>query len=358
MDIHCQLMMEEFQENHASFVKIEEIVRDKLEELITNSGLYVVAFESRLKQEQSLAGKLELKGGKYKALSDITDLVGARIITFYSSEVDKFASLIEKNFDVDWDNSVDKRKSLATDQFGYMSLHYVCRIPKSMFDDPKMPEVNEYRFEIQLRTALQHVWATVYHDTGYKSDIEVPKEYIRKLSRLAGLLEIADEEFGTIIRDINEYRRRVRHLISQGALDEILIDGDSFRSFLESKPYDALNDRIAAINQAEIQPTGAITPFLELFKRLDLRTLGDLKRMIEECSDEAYHLAMIHLGDTDLDILSSTVGLRYLCVVHVVKHNGGVPGLTMLLDTLGGEREGNRRRAERLMNQIEELKII
>ncbi|MBQ0017729.1 MAG: hypothetical protein KBS63_00770 [Clostridiales bacterium] len=357
MDLHCNMLMDEFKENYSSFVKMEEIVRTQMDALIREQGLYVVAFESRVKQENSLEGKLELKGGKYRTLSDITDLVGARVVTFYSSEVDKIASLVEKTFTIDWDNSVDKRKALATDQFGYMSLHYVCKVPKSIYFDPEHPEINEYSFEIQLRTALQHVWATIYHDTGYKSDIEVPREYIRKLSRLAGLLEIADEEFGTIISDINEYRRRVRRLISKGALDEILIDGDSFKSFLDSKPYDSLNTRIAAINQAEIQPANAM-PFIALFDKMELKTLKDLKQMIDDYTEDAYHLAMVQLGGTDLDIVSSTIGLRNLCIIYIAKHDGGVEGLTMLFDTLGGKSARNRKRAQGLLEELKEIQII
>lgn len=171
--------MEEYLENKPAFELMKEFVIKTLRDMFSDNGMLVVNVEGRVKEEKSLAGKLELKGSKYTDLSDITDILGARVITFYSSEVDKIGSMIEKTFEIDWENSVDKRKALATDQFGYMSLHYICRIPKSLYSVEEYPQINEYRFEIQMRTALQHVWATVYHDTGYKSNVEVPKVYIR-----------------------------------------------------------------------------------------------------------------------------------------------------------------------------------
>ena len=356
MDMHCQMIMEEYLNNHASFEKMRDLVMDKIQALLKENSLLVTAVEARVKEEKSLAGKLELKGGKYASLSDITDIVGARVITFYSDEVDKIASLIEQNFEIDWDDSVDKRKMLDPDQFGYMSLHYICRIPKSMFFDEAHPEIHEYRFEIQMRTALQHVWATAYHDTGYKSDVEVPREYIRALSRLAGVLEIADQQFSEINVELAEYRRKVRALVKGGKFEDLELNGDTFSSYLEIAPFEKLNAKIASINKAEIQAQ-SLAPYLQVFKRLEFNTIGDIEKLKADYADDAYRLAVLQIGGTDLDILAETIGIQNLCTVYIIKNGYGEKGMKQFFDILYGERERNLSSAKRVIEQAGTIDI-
>ena len=223
LDFHCQLILEEYRESLPALKRMKEVVTRALHEALERNGLIVTAVEARVKTEESLAGKLALKGAKYATLSDITDILGARIITFYTDDVDRIAAMAEQLFDIDWDNSVDKRRLHQLDSFGYNSLHYICRLPKTLCFDPQFPQLNDIRFELQLRTTLQHAWAAINHDTGYKSGVEIPREYMRRMNRLAGMLEMADDEFSRIRTEITDYRRRVQQLVQNGKLDDVAL---------------------------------------------------------------------------------------------------------------------------------------
>lgn len=356
LDAHCAGLMDQFQSLKTELEIIQGIVVDKLNLCVKEAGLYVDGVASRIKTEESLAGKLAKKGHKYYDITDVTDLVGARIITFYTDDVDKIASLVDKYFDIDWENSVDKRKSHELDSFGYNSLHYICRIPKNLYYDPSHPRINEIRFEIQMRTCLQHVWATINHDIGYKTDVEIPREYLRNLLRLAGMLELADEQFSSIRTDINDYRRQVQSLVADGQFDEVPLNGDSFASYLELRPFDKLNRRIAAINQAEILPA-PMDNYLKVFKLFEFKTLGDVDNMLKKYSDDAYVLAVRQIGRTDLDILASTISLQNLCCIHVIKAGGEMLGLKKVFDLLDGPSEYNEERAILVLQDAKALSI-
>jgi ppGpp synthetase/RelA/SpoT-type nucleotidyltranferase len=346
LDPHCEAILQEYRDALPQCKTVAKEVYNTLKSTFDKAGLLVAAIEYRVKAEDSLAGKLELKGGKYKSLADITDIIGLRVITFYTDDVDKVASAVERLFTVDWDNSVDKRKIHEIDSFGYLSLHYIC----SMEGFP-------YRFEIQMRTVLQHAWANMNHDTGYKSGVEIPKVYLRNLSRLAGMLELVDEQFSLIRSELTDYRRRVRALVASGNLDDAPLDGDTFRSFLDLKPFDALNRRIASVNQAEIQDV-PLMPFMPVFKTLECHTLGDVSKMIKEYGEGAYQIACYQIGLTDLDIISASLAPQDICIAAILKRGGGRAGIRAMFDQLNGPSESNEMMAEFLTQQAQDLPFM
>lgn len=345
MDLHSEMILEEYREALPVLEQLKEQVLTMLHEAIGRYGLEVTAVEARVKTEQSLAGKLALKGAKYATLRDITDLVGARIITYYTDDVDRIASMAEQLFEIDWNNSVDKRRLHQLDSFGYNSLHYICKIPGY-----------DFRFELQLRTTLQHAWAAINHDTGYKTGIEIPKEYLRRINRLAGLLEMADDEFSRIRSEITDYRRRVEQLVKNGKLDDVQLDGDTFRSYIQAKPLERLNKRIAAINQAEIQEV-PLTRYIRVLRALRCNTLGDVSRLIRQYEEDAYRLARHQLGNSDIDIISSAIGLQNICIVCILSTGGGKIGLERLFDALNGHNSQNSELAELTYEQAKSLQL-
>ena len=372
LDLHGQKLMEQYHERQAVYQRLAQVAEETLRRALKKQHVAVIALEHRVKTESSLAGKLELKGAKYHTLDDVTDILGMRVVTFYSDDVDKVAAIVNEIFQVDWSNSVDKRKLHRLDSFGYNSLHYICRL-RPPLQLPRGGEAAEPEasprgglegvlytlpFEIQMRTALQHVWSTLDHDTAYKGGgVNIPREYQRQFGRLAGMLELVDEEFSRLRNVLTEYRRQMLALEASGQLDKVDLNSDTFRRYLEAQPFARLNKRIAAINQAELYPV-PLMPFLRVLQKLGFETLGEVNRLIEEHSDDAYRLAVSQLGTTDLDILSENIGLQNLCFVYVLKRGGGPAELCQIYDWLNGYDSGNMALAKTLFEQARTLSFM
>ena len=355
MDAHNEMLVDQFEERIPVFEKIREFALERIEKGLKEQNITVAGVEGRVKKLDSFKGKMELKGYKYDSIYDITDCVGCRVITFYAHEVDKVAGIIGGLFNVDWSDSVDKRNIQDSDRFGYLSLHYIVSIPESTMTIEGCPDFNKIRFEIQMRTILQHMWSTANHDTGYKSDIQIPKRYSRKLAQLAGLMEIADNQFDELISDIENYRRNVKEMISNGDLESVDLDWDAFQNYLQHEPFVELNKRIASINMAEIRETTPY-PYFEVLKKLGIEKMSELQEMREKYSDDAYRLAVAQLSGTDLDILSSNVGLQNVILSYLIREKG-LKGLIDYYDiTQGGKNSVSQ--AERIMKLAKKANII
>jgi ppGpp synthetase/RelA/SpoT-type nucleotidyltranferase len=143
----------------------------------------------------------KLVDGKAKytdPLNEIQDQLGARIITFYLSDLQPICTLVEKYF-----GPIEKRhvEPESENEFGYEGFHFILFIPEDCFipDIPRdeCPKV----FELQVRTLFQHAWAQANHDLAYKPLSEPSKEFRRKVAFTAAQAWGADTIFDELLRD-------------------------------------------------------------------------------------------------------------------------------------------------------------
>lgn len=201
-------LCKEFEKNISKYndyrIKVDSLIR----EILIQNKLSYHKIESRVKDSKRLDEKIQRKNSKYSELNEITDLVGVRIITFYEDEVDKIAEIIEKEFIKDPKNSVDKRV-LENDKFGYRSLHYVVSLSEERKVLTEYSRFFDLKIEIQIRSILQHAWAEIEHDIGYKGEFEIPDEFKRNFYRVAALLETSDLEFLRIRDGLRIYEKTI-----------------------------------------------------------------------------------------------------------------------------------------------------
>ena len=341
MNLKNRMILEDFRKRRDDFVKLGDLVHEQLRDIVKSAGIgEILGIEHRVKTEKSLAGKLERNADLYQSMEDLTDLLGARVICFFSDEVDLIGKLVEKHFIIDWENSSDKRALIKADTFGYLSLHYICSVSPEL---GYPAEVCGLKFEIQIRTNLQHTWAAINHDLGYKSEFGVPRVVARQFARIAGLLEIADDEFVRARDTMNNYTEEIRQKIVDNSADDVRIDMISLSEYVKrNKKMQEFLGELAAISGAEISQVNP-DAYIEQLAWFGIKTLGGLQDALEQNHDLALALAKKSLDNADLDILASHVGLRYICRAKLL--SDGYPqnkAVEFLKLSLGNEQRAVR----------------
>ncbi len=241
--------------------------------------------QSRAKDISSFAEKVVRKGWKHAApVSQFTDLAGVRVITHSLMEMNSICEFIQATFDIDEANSVDKRTTFRASEFGYLSMHFVVRIPDSAgksilgVELPEAPFLFRCKAEIQVRTFLQHAWAGIAHDSIYKNIFQPPMPWLREMNRLAATLEEMDQGFDRFMARLHAYASsRNVYLTPEDREAEI----ETLKLILENEP-DPDRKSLHALRIAEIHKTvenwqamvETLMPFLHEGGSLMLREAG------------------------------------------------------------------------------------
>jgi len=278
-------IMDEYIDKRPIYEQFTTKARRLIVDLLDAKNFKIHSISARTKKIESLEEKLEREEKHYEKLSDITDLSGVRIICLFSDDVDKVAEIIAQNFKVNDELSIDKRENLDPDKFGYISLHYIVEISADRENLADFEKFKGLICEIQIRSILQHAWAEIEHDLGYKSISGIPKNIRRKFSRQAGILELADEQFITIRQDIEEYGKRIENLFKH-SYDEILIDNITLKYYIElSDDIKQIQYKSSLIRKLPMTigiDMDYLDAYVKICKFYNILTISELDKKIKE----------------------------------------------------------------------------
>lgn len=240
-DAHRRRAVEAYQRVRSLYKAYADVIRAVLVETLRASSINVASIEVRAKAIDSFADKAATPAEedptrpKYSdPLKDITDLTGARVITFFPRTVEEIDGVIDDQFEVV--EKTDKTDLLLREErLGYQSVHYLVRLRPNRLQLPEYSRYSDLMAEIQVRTILQHAWAEIEHDIQYKSVETIPLPVRRRFMALAGLLEIADREFQAIQNEDERIRQEARTSVEEGRLEHVEITGDALKAYLDKK---------------------------------------------------------------------------------------------------------------------------
>lgn len=144
-------------------------------------------FEDRLKSEESFCQKIE--AGRFASPLTVEDFYGCTFVVRSASELLGAEDILRTKFDV-----IERRPPCARatrarpSDFPFDDIRIYARLTPS-YIGPK--PINYVRFEIQLKTFLQHAWAIATHDLTYKTD-ELSWAKLRVSHQVKAMLEHAE----------------------------------------------------------------------------------------------------------------------------------------------------------------------
>ena len=285
--------------------------------LLDDAGINYLSVAGRTKSVASFAAKaVRTNNGERlyaDPLTEITDVVGVRVITYVHSDVAAVAQLFGDQLTIIDDRDLGE-ETARDGRVGYASRHLLI----------SSDAVAGRPASGQVRTVLQPAWAEFEHEIRYKGTVppEHAPDFDRRFTLAAGLLELADREF-------SEIRNRIQASLLERDLDfdpsDLRISAQELATFLASQYPDA--------GWSRTDHYGWIS---SLLLELGITSLAELDGL---------------LASVDITAIISRMGYRYPA--------GAVRRLDDALLAVFGERyvllKGNAHRVPLLTSRLEKL---
>ncbi|WP_353049726.1 (p)ppGpp synthetase [Exiguobacterium sp. s193] len=319
--LHAQdlnTMMLEYVNDKEDYDAFADKLKILLSELLDAAGIKYHSIVSRTKDSESLYQKVLRQPNKYRSLKDVHDLTGIRIVTYFHDDVREAARIIENEFSIDRDQSVDKSTLLDTTEFGYLSVHFVAALSEQRLALSEYGRFKSHTAEIQIRSILQHAWAEIEHDLGYKNPNSVPAEVRRSFSRVAGLLEIADQEFVNIKKQLKQFEdETVQQILSDP--HKVRITSDNLNYFIDHSPViGELDKRLVTSQMMLDSDQQLINELIRMFHYVDIRNYGELIDAVSSHSTLALKCAQVMPNPF---LPRQGIGIAYICMAVTIAGN-------------------------------------
>jgi predicted RNase H-like nuclease/ppGpp synthetase/RelA/SpoT-type nucleotidyltranferase len=193
----------EYTERHPALIAAGEQFLALVTAVLDEAGINYLSVTGRTKTIASFAEKARRSRDGVPLYTDplreITDTIGIRVITYVHSDVTAVADLLGDQVVVKDDRDMG-RETAQEGRFGYASRHLLIGLDAAREGHPAYEALRGHTAQVQIRTVLQHAWAEFEHDIRYKGTMpdEHARDFDRRFTLAAGLLELADREFSTI----------------------------------------------------------------------------------------------------------------------------------------------------------------
>src|SRR5713101_1223118 len=237
--------LKRFEQEKATYEFAAQQAAALIKEILVNSPALIHLISARCKQTSSLWLKLcEKRYGQ--PAQQVTDIVAARVITYYKDDVPIILKALTDALEVHPHKSVNKREELEAVEFGYTSVHLIARTKGSWSTSPLYFALKDKWFEIQVRSILEHSWAEIEHEVVYKSGIVYPALVKRRFARIAGAIEMLEDEFLALREHQQQLIELYKDRYANGEDGTVEIDSVRLIALLECERSGSLGWRSAA----------------------------------------------------------------------------------------------------------------
>jgi putative GTP pyrophosphokinase len=274
----------EFAANRPRYEDFARQCADRVRSALLNNDVEFFAVEHRAKSVASFREKLGRPGKSYfDPFYEMPDLAGVRVILNYLPDVDRVVELCGRLFAINEENSVRASDRLGTEEFGYQSTHIVGWISEQRRLLDEWQPYEDMQVEIQVRTVLQHAWASVSHALQYKREADVPRKLRRRLARVAASLETADTEFSELAVEHRQLLLDANEAIDQDEQWDAPVDTTTIKAFIEkgSEPSDLIRVALSIHGFSDGgDKISSIGDLVRVCDGLSIRTLKELRQLI------------------------------------------------------------------------------